>query len=71
MSDLNKQAELSDKTDRAYDLMLMRFERWLDELATHGPSHVGIVLREIAKAYNLEPVRNDAGIDFNHQKGYN
>ena len=63
-------SDQTEKTDRAYDLMLMRFERWLDELATHGPSHVGIVLREIAKAYNLEPTRNDVGIDFNHQKGY-
>ena len=60
-----------EKTDRGYDLMLMRLERWLDELATHGPSHVGVVLREMAEAYDLEPVRNDAGIDFNHQKGYN
>ena len=64
-------SEQIEKTDRQYDLMLMRLERWLDELATRGPSHVGIVIREMAKAYDLEPIRNDAGIDFNHQKGYN
>jgi hypothetical protein len=83
MSDLNKQAEFykagafPDKTDRQYELILMRLERWLDELATFGPKHVSVVYKEMAKVIENEQGRSNPEtycepcIDFNHQKGYN
>lgn len=66
-------SELSDKTDRSYDLLLLRLERWLDELATFGPSHVSVVYRQMAKVMENEIPSSYAEphIDFNHQKGYN
>jgi len=83
MSDLNEQAEFykagafPEKTDRGYDLMLMRLERWLDELAARGPKAMPEVYREIASVVENEtswtrPSANqDPCIDFNHQKNYN
>jgi hypothetical protein len=84
MSDINKQAEFykagafPDKTDRQYELILMRLERWLDELATFGPKHVTEVYNQMAKVIENEqgmarpePSICEPCIDFNHQKGYN
>ena len=82
MSDLNEQAEFykagafPEKTSRQYDLLLMRLERWLDELAAKGPSHVTEVYREMEQIFKNENARADASycepcIDFNHQKNYN
>lgn len=63
-----------EKTDRGYDLMLMRLERWLDELAARGPKAMPDVFFEMAKAVGdagyIER-HEDAAIDFNHQKNYN
>ena len=64
-------------TDRAYNLLLMRLERWLDELSARGPNAVPEVYREMNRL-----IENDQGadapaayrepcIDFNHQKNYN
>ena len=60
-------------TDRAYNLLLMRLERWLDELSARGPKAVPEVYREMNRL-----IENDQGapycephIDFNHQKNYN
>lgn len=66
--------------DRQYELILMRLERWLDELATHGPKHVSVVYKEMAKVLENEhgiarpgprPSVCEPCIDFNHQKNYN
>lgn len=55
-------------TDRAYNLLLTRLERWLDELAARGPNAVPEVYREMNRL-----IENDRqpSIDFNHQKNYN
>lgn len=84
MSDLNEQAEFykagafPEKTSRQYDLITMRLERWLDELATQGPKHVSVVYKEMAKVLENEqgmtmprPSVCEPHIDFNHQKNYN
>lgn len=84
MSGINEQAEFykagafPDKTSRQYELILMRLERWLDELATHGPKHVSVVYKEMAKVLENEqgmamprPSVCEPCIDFNHQKNYN
>jgi len=55
-------------TERAYNLLLMRLERWLDELAARGPNAVPEVYREMNRL--IENDRQPA-IDFNHQKNYN
>ncbi len=55
-------------TDRAYNLLLMRLERWLDELSARGPNAVPEVYREMNRL--IENDRQPA-IDFNHQKNYN
>ena len=54
-------------TDREYNLILMRLERWLDELSTKGPEHVSEVYKQMARI-----IDNDRApcIDFNHQKNY-
>ena len=64
-------------SDRQYELILMRLERWLDELATQGPKHVSVVYKEMAKILENEHGMTmsepycEPHIDFNHQKGYN
>ena len=66
-------------SDRQYELILMRLERWLDELATFGPKHVSVVYKEMARVLENEhgmprlPADEccEPCIDFNHQKGYN
>ena len=66
-------------SDRQYDLILMRLERWLDELATFGPKHVTEVYKQMAKVLENEQGMTmprpepycEPHIDFNHQKGYN
>ena len=77
MSDINEQAEFykagafPDKTDRQYELILARLERWLDELATHGPKHVSVVYSEMNRVLENEEALPEPCIDFNHQKNYN
>ena len=82
MSDINEQAEFykagafPEKTSRQYDLLLMRLERWIEELAAQGPSHVTEVYREMEQIFKNENARAkpdycEPCIDFNHQKGYN
>lgn len=60
-------------SDRQYELILMRLERWLDELATQGPKHVSVVYSQMAKVLENEDgvQASEPCIDFNHQKGYN
>ena len=59
-------------TDRQYNLILMRLERWLDELSAKGPEHVSEVYKQMARIIDNEqaPYREPC-IDFNHQKNYN
>jgi ribosomal 50S subunit-associated protein YjgA (DUF615 family) len=66
-------SEQIEKTDRGYDLMLMRLERWLDELAARGPKAMPEVFYEMAKAVGDAGYadRHEPAVDFNHQKGYN
>lgn len=42
--------KLPEPQNRSYDLLLMRLERWLDELATRGPKAMPDVYRELAVA---------------------
>lgn len=64
-----------EKTDRGYDLMLTRLERWLDELAARGPKAMPEVYREMRIAFENEASRSEhycePSIDFEHQKNYN
>ena len=39
-------------TDREYNLILMRLERWLDELSAKGPGHVSEVYKQMARIIN-------------------
>ena len=68
-------SEHQEKIDRGYDLMLMRLERWLDELAARGPKAMPDVFFEMAKAVGdagyIDRGQETAAIDFNHQKNYN
>lgn len=59
-----------EKTDRGYDLMLMRLERWIEELATRGPKAMPDVYREMAVFVSPSNPQCEPCIDFDHQKGY-
>jgi hypothetical protein len=54
-------------TDREYNLILMRLERWLDELSAKGPEHVSEVYKQMARIIDND---REPCIDFNHQKNY-
>jgi hypothetical protein len=64
-----------EKTDRGYDLLLMRLERWIEELAARGPKAMPDVFFEMAKAVGdagyIDRGQESTAIDFNHQKNYN
>ena len=61
-----------EKTDRGYDLMLMRLERWIEELAERGPKAMPDVFYEMAKAVGDAGYfeKHEPAIDFTHQKNY-
>lgn len=62
--------EQSEKTDRGYDLLSAKLERWLDELAERGPSAMPDIFREMAVTVSPTDPQCEPCIDFEHQKNY-
>jgi hypothetical protein len=60
----------SSENERGYELLLLRLERWTDELATRGPKAVPEVYREMNRVLENDAARPEPCIDFDHQKNY-
>lgn len=60
----------SSENERGYELLLLRLERWTDELATRGPKAVPEVYREMNRVLENDAAQPEPCIDFNHQKNY-